>query len=103
MKGMLPFLCAATVFVLGVVAIGDHSALIRQGYRLSGLERERDHLQVEAARARDRVSRLSSPALLAERAREFGLATEYPREFPVVRFGGPERAEVLAQAFEPTR
>lgn len=85
MKKVLPLVSAATVFLFAVVAVGEHAQLIREGYRLSEREKVRDRLLVETARAHERVSRLSSPELLAERAREFGLPARYPRTYPVVR------------------
>lgn len=85
MKRALPVVCAATVFLLAVVAVREHQALIREGYRLSEREKVRDRLLVDAQRARERLSRLSSPGLLAKRARELGFATDYPVDYPIVR------------------
>ena len=92
MTRTLAVLAAVTALSMGFQAARDHAALIREGYGVSVLERTRDEVDTEAARVRERVGRLISPVALASKARELGLATDYPDEFPVVRVT-PERGE----------
>jgi hypothetical protein len=80
----LAILAAAAAFLMAVQAVRDHGALIREGYGIGRLLAEKDELSKEAARTRDRVSRLRSPARLAERAKELGLVAEYPEQYAVV-------------------
>ena len=98
MKRALVILAPVTVLILGFTAVRDHVALVRAGYRLSSLESSRESLEATTAVVRARVSRLTSPACLAERARDAGLATEYPANYPVVRLatGSRESEPVLA-------
>ena len=74
-------------FLVCLAAIREHAALIRTGYELSARERARENLVTERARMKESVSRLSSPPVLAERARRLGLTGEYPEEYGVVRMG----------------
>ena len=78
---------AGTTFLVCLAAIREHAALIRTGYELSARECAREVLVTERARMRERVSHLSSPPVLAERARKLGLTGEYPEEYGVVRMG----------------
>lgn len=93
MTRTLAVLAALTALSMGFQAARDHAALIREGYEISVLERTRDEVDTEAARARERVERLSSPTALASKARELGLASDHPAEFPVVRVT-PDRGDV---------
>lgn len=77
--------CGATAFLLCVVAVRDHAALRRAGYSLTRLEREAGDLGQETARLRERIGRLASPAVLAQRADSLGLGPGYPDDFSVVR------------------
>jgi hypothetical protein len=85
MRWTLALLASATAFLMGVVAVRDHATLVRAGYEVSELERRRESLATSRAHTRARLSYLCSPAALAERARGFGLVTEYPSEHAVER------------------
>jgi hypothetical protein len=93
MTRTLAFLSALTAFALAAQAVRDHAELIGTGYEISQLERAREVAVTSEARARERVGRLASPAVLAERAKDLGLETNYPEEFAVVRID-PDRREV---------
>ncbi|MEN8148832.1 MAG: hypothetical protein ABFS86_03355 [Planctomycetota bacterium] len=90
----LAFFSALAAFALAAQAVNDHSSLLRAGYEISSLESEREELITSEARAREEVGRLASPAVLALRAKELGLATDYPTEFPVVRIDPDRRVEL---------
>ena len=85
MKRTLVVLALATTFLLCLAAVREHTALVRKGYEVAALEKQRENLRMEEARARERLVRMSAPAVLAERARDLGLSEEYPREFAVVK------------------
>ena len=85
MRRTLAVLAVATTFLLCLAAVRDHTALVREGYEVSALEKQGEKLRMDEARARERLVRMSAPAVLAERARDLGLSEEYPREFAVVR------------------
>jgi hypothetical protein len=89
MAKTLAMLAAAAAFLLSVQAVRDHAAVIREGYGISRLEKEREELVKERARARERLSRLRSPRGLAERAKEFGLVADYAEEYAVVLVAPP--------------
>ena len=65
--------------------------------QLSSLQVEKEEVVTSEARAREKVGRLASPAVLAVRAKELGLATDYPAEFPVVRID-PDRRDRRGEA-----
>ena len=92
MTRALAIFSAVAACALAAQAVKDHAALIRAGYEVSSLEAEREEVVTSEARAREKVGWLASPAVLADRAKELGLATEYPTEFPVVRID-PERRD----------
>jgi hypothetical protein len=92
MTKTLAFFSALTAFALAAQAVGDHAALIRAGYDISSLRAEREEVVTSEGKAREQVGRLSSPAVLAGRARDLGLVTGYPTEYPVVRVD-PERQD----------
>jgi hypothetical protein len=81
----LAMVAGATAFVLCLVAIRDHAALVRAGYEVTALESSRNALEMQAAQSRERVNRVGSPAVLSRLADGLGLSREYPREFGVVR------------------
>ena len=85
MARSLTMVAFATAFVLCLVAIKDHAALIRVGYEVTALEKARDSLENDAAHSRELVNHLGSPAVLGKLADELGLSRAYPREFGVVR------------------
>ena len=85
MARILVVMACATVFVLCLVAIRDHAALVRAGYEVTALERTRDTLEMDAACSREQVNHLGSPAVLSRMADDLGLSKAYPREFGVVR------------------
>jgi len=93
MTRALAIFSALTAFALAAQAVKDHASLIQTGYELSSLLVEREDVVTSEARAREKVGRLASPAVLAVRAKELGLATEYPAEFPVVRIDPDRRDE----------
>ncbi|MHC4469926.1 MAG: hypothetical protein ACYS99_03085 [Planctomycetota bacterium] len=99
MRWTIALLAAATAFLMGILAVRDHTALVRAGYEISELERLRERLDTSMAHRRARLSYLSSPAALAERGRAFGLVTDYPREHAVEKVGPvkPGNSELLAQ------
>ena len=84
MMRLLAVVTGATTFLLCLVAIREHAALVRAGYDVSAMERKRSKTVMNTAQAREKLSRLRTPAVLAERAAEQGFATEYPRQLPVV-------------------
>ena len=92
MTRMLAVLTGATTFLLCLVAVRDHASLVRAGYEVSDLERKKERVSMEVARARELVSRMRAPAALAERAAELGMVTSYPRTPIVVRVE-PDRGE----------
>ncbi len=85
MAKSLAIVACVTAFLLCLVAIKDHAALIRTGYEVTALERARDGLEMEAARSREQVNQLGSPAVLSRLVDDLGLSRAYPREFGVVR------------------
>ena len=85
MARSLAVVACAVAFALCLVAVKDHAALVRAGYDVTALTKERDALEMEAARSRERVNRLGSPAALSRLADDLGLARAYPKEFGVVR------------------
>jgi hypothetical protein len=97
MTRLLVVMTGMTTFLMCFVAVREHAALVRLGYRLSALERQRDRARMETARAREKVSRLRTPKALAGRAEVLGFARRYPRENPVVRvrIGWPVRRFVV--------
>jgi hypothetical protein len=95
MTRTLAVLAGAMTFLLCLVAIRDHAALVQAGYEISGLERTQERLTMHSARARELVNRLSSPAVLSEKARELGLVTGQMQEHAVVRIGADKTEEPL--------
>jgi len=93
MTRTLAFLSALTAFALAAQAVRDHAELIGTGYEISALERMKEDVLTSEAVARERVGRLASPAVLAARAKELGIVTGYPKEFPVVWISPGYRAE----------
>jgi len=85
MARIFAVMACATLFVLCLVAIWTHAALIRTGYEVTALERTRDTLEMEAACSREQVNHLGSPAVLSKMADDLGLNRAYPKEFGVVR------------------
>ena len=83
MTRTLALLTGATTFILCLVAVREHAELVTAGYEVTELERKKAKVTMEVARARETVGRMRSPAVLAERAVELGMATSYPRT-PVV-------------------
>ncbi len=85
MARSLAVMACATLFVLCLVAIWTHAALVRTGYEVTALERTRNTLEMDAARSREQVNQLGSPAVLSRMADDLGLRRTYPKEFGVVR------------------
>lgn len=85
MARSLAIVACSTAFLLCLVAIKDHAALIRTGYEVTALEQARDALEMEAAQSREQLNQLGSPAVLSSLAEALGLSKSYPREFGVVR------------------
>jgi len=76
MSRTILLLLAVVAFLLAVLAIQGHAAVVEVGYSIRRLEREVHDLEADADLAREEVSRLRAPARLLARAREFGLAPD---------------------------
>ena len=92
MTRTLAVLACATSFVLCLVAIQDHAALVRAGYDVTALERSRSSLEMEAARAREMVNHFGSPSVLSRAAEDLGLPKAYPKDCSVVRIAPADRS-----------
>jgi hypothetical protein len=66
---------ALLVFIaVGVLAVVQHVRVVRAGYRLAALERDRDRLVEQRRRLELRRAREERYDVLAERARRLGIA-----------------------------
>ncbi len=87
MTRTLAVLAGAVAFFTAIVAVRDHSALVRAGYELSEMARQKERLILSTADHREQIGRLGSPSVLEERALALGLSPEYRRERVLVRSG----------------
>ena len=77
-----PILAVAVVaaFASAILAISEHAEAVDKGYRLAAVRRERDVLLREALRAERKVSILSIPTAVAQRATAMRLGLEHPKD-----------------------
>jgi hypothetical protein len=92
--------CAAVL--AGLSSVDHRQRLVEAGYRVAGLERERDELAREVEHRRARVANLSSPARLLVEVRARQIPVDYPIRWNVVA-GAAEAAALVAPKAAPSR
>jgi len=105
---MLIGLAAAATFAAGLAAVAQHANATSAGYELAVAQREHVELARIAARAEQRLSRLSTPQAAMARAQAPAMkqlaSLKWPKSWNVVRAATLEAcAAAPAAAFEPAR